>query len=879
MMKRFSILFTFLLTLSLLLVIGCDNGSVSEPAITKSSGLVQVSFTVDGDSSGLQKASSLEGFSFTYQYKAVPQWTSSDTIHGRTDNWTPIEYFDGMSLGFFTPGQWVFYLQILDGSTVVYEGHSDIIGISKSESNVTIYVTRIIPESTPGVFISVTAPTENNDSLNVKWGDGQGDSAVASKSSSGGITTFSFAKTDLAAGPYTFTLTHSNGQIQPYVISNVSVSSGTITLISGYLNNGEWNISCTTKQIYDVNLKLYNWNDEGWYDPSLNPGGEYYGAVDYISSAASGDRVSFSPRPVTNSKVISVSVKCGNEDVTYIRQGTLYLFIMPEGSVTISVKFSNANSPEVDSLLFKTVVRSLYAEYDVIAFGKYDDAYDSLPGPGAVTLGDVKIWYSNLNNKKKICWKAENAEGKAHLTDGSLSGLFSGHSKYTSISMDDIVTSDITDMSYMFQGCTGLQTLDLSGLDAGSVTNMSSMFQGCTGLQTLDLDNFVAGSATNISNIFQDCTSLQTLHLANFDAGGVADMSGMFQGCTNLQTLDLSGLDASSATDMSYMFQGCTNLVTLDLSNVTINTNSLQKVDMKGMFKDCVKLRGKDNVLNLSSFDTSRVKDMSYMFCGCKALTQINLSSFDTSLVENMSYMFSSVDTGTAGSAANKMNLTSLSVGHFDTSKVTNMSHMFYMCSNVNLTTLDVSNFDTSKVTDMSYMFGCWKDAPSYVAAINMSSWDFSNVKTVERMFDRCEKAVITFPSHTELTNIEDILYWFSHCFKVKTADLKNIIESWDFTGNTKAAALLADISTSDTNPEKTPSNRIIGNDMATQADYGTRKVYYTYNPNDPDHEYDPEDPECPENTNPIKKLYVGGNPLDIQHQRLTTDPLTPPSP
>ena len=43
--------------------------------------------------------------------------------------------------------------------------------------------------------------------------------------------------------------------------------------------------------------------------------------------------------------------------------------------------------------------------------------------------------------------------------------------------------------------------------------------------------------------------------------------------------------------------------------------------------------------LDLSSFDTSKVTDMSYMFCSSKA-TSLDLSSFDTSNVTNMSDIF-----------------------------------------------------------------------------------------------------------------------------------------------------------------------------------------------------------------------------------------------
>ena len=106
------------------------------------------------------------------------------------------------------------------------------------------------------------------------------------------------------------------------------------------------------------------------------------------------------------------------------------------------------------------------------------------------------------------------------------------------------------------------------------------------------------------------------------------------------------------------------------------------------MFCTCNKLTS----LDLSSFDTSQVTNMDYMFNSCSNLTSLDLSSFDTSQVTNMQYML-----------AQCSNLTSLDLSSFDTSQVTNMDRMFYFSRS--LTSLDLSSFDTSQVTNMYYMF------------------------------------------------------------------------------------------------------------------------------------------------------------------------------
>ena len=84
--------------------------------------------------------------------------------------------------------------------------------------------------------------------------------------------------------------------------------------------------------------------------------------------------------------------------------------------------------------------------------------------------------------------------------------------------------------------------------------------------------------------------------------------------------------------------------------------------------------------------------DCANMLRGCSSLITLDVSSWDTSSVTNMYFMFGFCS-----------DLTTLDVSEWDTSSFTNTSAMFYLCSS--LTTLDVSNWDTSGVTNMSVMF------------------------------------------------------------------------------------------------------------------------------------------------------------------------------
>ena len=79
------------------------------------------------------------------------------------------------------------------------------------------------------------------------------------------------------------------------------------------------------------------------------------------------------------------------------------------------------------------------------------------------------------------------------------------------------------------------------------------------------------------------------------------------------------------------------------------------------MFSECYNL----TILNINSFDTSNVINMSYMFYNCYSLESIYLNNFDTSSVIDMGYMF-----------FNCNSLKSLNLKNFHTSSTTNINSM-----------------------------------------------------------------------------------------------------------------------------------------------------------------------------------------------------------
>ena len=320
--------------------------------------------------------------------------------------------------------------------------------------------------------------------------------------------------------------------------------------------------------------------------------------------------------------------------------------------------------------------------------------------------------------------------------------------------IDNLETSNVTDMSDMFAGCEKLQTLDLSGFDTSNVTNMRGMFVSCSGLKSLNISSFDTSNVTDMNAMFSSCFVLSNLDLSNFHTDKVKDMSYMFANCEELPELDVRIFDTGNVENMEQMFLGSKKIKNLDLSNF----HTEKVTNMSYMFAGCKELSS----LNVSSFNTSNVTDMRDMFMGCAGLEKLDVSSFDTSNVTDMSSMFYSIG------------CEQLDLGKFNTSNVTRMDDMFNACSK--LKSIDVSSFDTSNVTNMSGMFsGCTK-----LESLDLSNFNTSKVVIMSNMFARCSGLTSLDVSGFDTSKVTDIMYMFYNCRKlmelnISSFDLSNV--------------------------------------------------------------------------------------------------------
>ena len=226
------------------------------------------------------------------------------------------------------------------------------------------------------------------------------------------------------------------------------------------------------------------------------------------------------------------------------------------------------------------------------------------------------------------------------------------------------------------------------------------------------------------------------------------DSNAMFHNLVNLTSLDVSSFDTSRVRGMGNMFFGDEKLVSLDLSN--FDTRNLTNMDK--MFYGMSSLTD----LNINSFNTSNVTNMNALFYGMLNIENINISSFNTQNVTNMSHMFSGM---------HKLKQLQLPTT-FDTSNVTDMSFMF--AETHKLKKLNLGYMNTSRVTTMEKMFNnMWA-----LESLDVSSFDTSNVTNMRDMFGGVAKVTVLNLDNFNTSKVTDMSNMFNSMLTIENLNL-----------------------------------------------------------------------------------------------------------
>ena len=429
--------------------------------------------------------------------------------------------------------------------------------------------------------------------------------------------------------------------------------------------------------------------------------------------------------------------------------------------------------------------------------------------------------------------------------------MFSRCSGLTSLDVSHFNTQNVTDMRAMFSSCSGLTSLDLKHFNTQNVIDMRGMFMDCSGLTSLDLKYFNTQNVTDMGLMFYGCSALTTIK--SNTAWQCPRSGGMFAGCTKLkgavpyngnktdvtmanpetgyftrsndggveayvaQSADKTTLtfyyDDQRATrtgttwgieetkkegdDTFPAWAGTLKVADSTTTRVVFDASfgDFRPTTIARWFTHCKVLT---QIEGLEHLNTSEVKDMSYTFFGCNALTSLDLKSFNTQNVTDMREMFKGCSGLTSldvknfntqnvrsmwGMFSGCSGLTSLDVKNFNTENVTSMNAMFSGCSG--LTSLDLKNFNTQNVRVMFVMFsGC-----SGLTSLDLKNFNTQNVRVMWAMFYGCSGLTSLDVSHFNTQNVTDMREMFKGCSALTTIKSNT---AWEYTTTTGSSGMFA---------------------------------------------------------------------------------------
>lgn len=284
----------------------------------------------------------------------------------------------------------------------------------------------------------------------------------------------------------------------------------------------------------------------------------------------------------------------------------------------------------------KTFSQTAYAEYEnntlTFKYGTKPNTPTSWYIPNEGSSGGWKNYSSSITRvvfdssfsiaRPQTCYtwfkdfifltQIENIENLNTSETTNMWGMFYNCENLTSLNLSSFATYNVTDMGYMFYGCSKLESLDLSTFNTTLVTNMNNMFGNCMKLSSIIWGTmFKTYRVTDMTGMFQACTNLKRLELSNFNTSNVENMFGMFRSCIALYSLDLSNFNTSKVTDMGEMFFGCDKIKRIDIHNFSIAKLS----STIRMFSGCVNLEK-----IICDGDWSGVPESTNMFSGCSSL-------------------------------------------------------------------------------------------------------------------------------------------------------------------------------------------------------------------------------------------------------------------
>ena len=417
------------------------------------------------------------------------------------------------------------------------------------------------------------------------------------------------------------------------------------------------------------------------------------------------------------------------------------------------------------------------------------------------------------------------------LKTTDMHNMFNGCKNLTTIDVSKWNTSQVTDMRGIFNNCSNLSVIDVSDWDTSKVIDMDNLFNKCSSLITVDVSKWNTSQVTDMHNMFSGCTKLETLNISNFSLEFVESMRNFLADCSALAG-ELTVRYATN-TNVEGMFSGCssnadakfivkyTSPETKEVARKMVATKRLEfdhvylyedqsvlldglslnnklksisgytriefikaepkhGIDVSAAQDKSISAYVEDNILKIACIgDIYTGSDVSNMFKGLTAVTNIEFTNFNSSNATNMSYMFSACNS-LVEIDLSKLNTSSVTTMHdmfagcrsiknfdvsmLDTRNVTSLHGTFYDCAG--LINLDLNSLDTSKVTDIGFIIAECDNLQS----INMDKLDVSKVTSIRHLFKYCRSLENVVLPQFDFTKVRDTEQAFAECDKLSSS-------------------------------------------------------------------------------------------------------------
>ena len=412
------------------------------------------------------------------------------------------------------------------------------------------------------------------------------------------------------------------------------------------------------------------------------------------------------------------------------------------------------------------------------------------------------------------------------IPTSDLSYMFQNCKDLVSISLENIDTLLVTDMSGMFYNCSSLKNIDpfVKNINVTNVTKMDYFFSGCSNLENVNLENWNLNLIVSMSHFFDNCKNLISVILPNF-GGKLEDLSFMFSECKKLKKIfSLDKFNPINVKNTANMFYCCSSLITLDLT--AFSGENVKNINE--MFANCNNLTiinapklAFNNVTeynNCFSCDTSLTKvccpqndkistllsnlwgDNVVYINGCynNYQDQCTISDLKSELtnkfnnlglVENKDYFWSDLSSENGfivmklnnscflsvrtlyvkdqSILANLINLQEIVFLRSNT-KITTLISLFYSCRY--LKNVDFGDLDTQYVTNLGGLFYFC----SNLETINFSNFNTRNVNNMYCMFYNCGKLASLDVSGFNTENVTNMAFMFYYCSSLTDLDISN---------------------------------------------------------------------------------------------------------